>query len=400
MIFRSSKESLSSRLTGDGPTVAFFCATFLKPEMHHVHRQVSALTRCRSLVLTQKLENAATFPFEPIHLIPRSPWRFVARSWSDVVTHAPWQISAGEVALIRKHLKEAGADVLHIFFGSVAIHLLPLLQELEIPAVVSFHGADVAGEMRSPGYALAVGEVFARASAITARSAALAAEVKRMGCPARKVSLQRTLLPEISGHPRSAPPDGAWKLLQVARLVPKKGISTALRAFAGFHEKFPGSKFVIAGDGPMRRELSALAEELGLGDRVEFTGFLPQDQVRSRMAASHIYLHPSETVKGTDQEGVPNAMLEAMASGLPVVATNHGGIPEAVREGIDGFLVKEGDVKALEKALQAMAANSGKFAAMSVSARDHALREYGPQGAARMEEIYWKLHQGELRRNS
>ena len=111
---------------------------------------------------------------------------------------------------------------------------------------------------------------------------------------------------------------------------PEEGAPVALQAFARFSREYPLSTFTIAGEGPMAADLQQLAATLGLRDRVFFPGFLPQATLRRLYAESHLFLHPSELGPNGDQEGVPNSMLEAMASGLPVLATQHGGIPEAV----------------------------------------------------------------------
>ncbi len=102
----------------------------------------------------------------------------------------------------------------------------------------------------------------------------------------------------------------------------------------------------------MRDELEELARELGMQDRVRFAGFLSQAQLREAFFESHIFLHPSELGADGNQEGVPNSMLEAMASGLPVFATRHGGIPEAIEDGVSGVLVEERDHAALAEALR------------------------------------------------
>jgi colanic acid/amylovoran biosynthesis glycosyltransferase len=124
-------------------------------------------------------------------------------------------------------------------------------------------------------------------------------------------------------------------------LIEKKGFETSLRAFATFRKKHPDAHFTIAGEGPMLPDLRTLTRELGLEDSVCFAGFLPQARLREAFYQSDIFVHPSELGPDGNQEGVPNSMLEAMASGLPVFATNHGGIPEAIDHGVSGVLVPE-----------------------------------------------------------
>jgi glycosyltransferase involved in cell wall biosynthesis len=98
-------------------------------------------------------------------------------------------------------------------------------------------------------------------------------------------------------------------------------------------------------------ELQELARELKINNRVSLTGFISQEKLREIFYASHIFLHPSETGRDGNQEGIPNSMLEAMASGLPVFATQHGGIPEAIENGVSGVLVRERDHEALTRSL-------------------------------------------------
>ena len=253
-----------------------------------------------------------------------------------------------------KHLLEENeAQLLHIYFGHIAVHLLPLILHWRPPTVVSFHGADVLVDLDKPRYRTATREMLAAARLVLVRSLSLARAVAALGCSEEKIRLHRTGIPlaEIAFRSRTWPNEGAWKLLQAGRLVEKKGFQTSLRAFAAFQEKNPAASFTIAGEGPMEDQLRSLARELGVGERVRFTGFLSQARLREEFFRTHIFLHPSELGGDGNQEGVPNAMLEAMASGLPVFATKHGGIPEAIDDGVSGVLVGERDHAALAEAL-------------------------------------------------
>ncbi len=367
------------------PSVALFCATFLRPEMLHIHRHVTGLKNFRPVVLAQKLEG--DWSAECVKLIPRSSWRFLARAGEKRSGH-PWQISAGEVEQMRKVLRETDCRLLHVFFGNVAVHLLPLLRQCGLPVVISFHGSDVAGTMTSPGYSKAVAEMFEWAQAVPCRSERLAELVAHLGCPSEKLRIMRTILPEIPFTHRTPPTEDTWRIVQAARLVPKKGLATAMRAFAAFARKYPYSTFTIAGEGPMEGELRQLAAELEVEDQVEFTGFLSQESLRGLFSSAHVFLHPSETVDG-DMEGVPNAMLEAMAGGLPVVTTRHGGIPEVVTDGRNGLLCEEKDVGAVTDALLRLAADSELYRILSKNASLSVREQFSSEAQVEViEKIY------------
>lgn len=321
--------------------------------MLHVHRQISGLRDFVPFVLTQK--RAGEWPVAGLEVIPRSRLRFLGRGW-EKASGEPWQITADETRRMDGAVRGSRSVLLHIFFGNVAVHMLPLLRRLDVPAVVSFHGADVTGAIAGAGYARARSELFDRSRLVLCRSWQLATRVAALGCPAQKLRIMRTVLPPLDFIPRNAPADGAWRIVQAARLVAKKGIPTSLRAFAAFSQRHPSAIFTIAGEGPMEQELRNLARELGIESRVRFAGFLSQDALRALYRDSHIFLQPSETAGG-DVEGVPNAMLEAMACGLPVVTTRHGGISEVVCDGRTGLLCDEGDAGAVADAMDRLASD-------------------------------------------
>ena len=188
---------------------------------------------------------------------------------------------------------------------------------------------------------------------------------------------------------RQIPADGAWHFVQSCRLIAKKGIFTALKAFAKFRRDFPKATFTIAGDGPMREELCRLVAELGLAEAVSFPGFLSQPQLGELYARAHVFLHPSELTEKQDQEGIPNSMLEAMSTGLPVAATLHGGIPEAVKDGVSGLLVPERDVKALTAVLKRFVQSPDLLRQMGCAASQSVHAEFEQSRAvAKLEAVY------------
>jgi colanic acid/amylovoran biosynthesis glycosyltransferase len=337
------------------PVVASYCVTFLAPEMLHVYRQIRGLQQFQPVVLTEKWIHRDRFPMEAsqVEVIPRARDRALRRIWFKQILDAPNQISPGQVQAIERVLRAREAALLHVYFGHIGVYLLPLLRRLSLPTVVSFHGADAGVDHDRPRHRAAMTEVFALADRILVRSEALATELVRAGCPEAKIRLNLTGIP-MDQWPlveRTAPSDGAWRILQACRLIEKKGLDLSLHAFAELHRTHPAARFVIAGEGPLLPTLQALARELGIAEAVEFRGFLDEPELRAAMNQAHVFLHPSRTGSDGNQEGVPNSMLEAMATGLPAIATHHGGIPEAVTDSVSGILVPENDRTALTQAL-------------------------------------------------
>ena len=357
--------------------------------MLHIYRQITALKRWRPIVITRKRENQ--FPFEPVFELKKPRTHFIRRFWYRKLLGSPWQISRAETDTLMRMLNHQEAKVLHVYFGHIAIQLLPLMRAWARPSIVSFHGADVLVDMEKPKYRDRTRAMLDAARLVLVRSESLQRAVAELGCDIHKIRIHRTGIPleEFPFVERAWPTDGEWRLIQAGRLVPKKGLATTLRAFAIFRDTFPRARLTIAGDGPLLRELETLARELQVSDAVTFAGFLSQPELRDLLGKSHLFVHPSETGSDGNQEGVPNSMLEAMATGLPVFATTHGGIPEAIEDNVSGVLVPEGDHASLARALLTAATEPGRLAEISRAARDAVIAKFDQREQTRvLESLY------------
>jgi colanic acid/amylovoran biosynthesis glycosyltransferase len=358
--------------------VASFCTYFLKAEMLHIYRQITSLQRNDTFVITKFRENADRFPFPDIEILGKPRISPLERGRLKYLSRAPALIYRGESDLLRRILIRREPDLMHIYFGNTGVHLLPLIERWDRPCVVSFHGMDVQRRETERGYEANLRKLLGLAPLLLVRSKSIADRLVDLGCDPEKIRLNRTGIP-LEGFPyvdRTPPPNGAWTIVQACRLVPKKGLGTALHAFAGFLKTFPNAKFQIAGDGPLRAELQTLAAQLNLQNSVRFLGFLDQPELRQLYEESHIFMHPSELPPDSNQEGVPNSMLEAMAMGLPVVSTRHGGIPEAVTDGRNGLLVAERDFDGLTASLLTIADDPARWKSMGVSASKTVATEF------------------------
>jgi glycosyltransferase involved in cell wall biosynthesis len=373
------------------PVIACYCATFLKPEMLHIYRQITALERCTPVVIAQKREQVERYPFERIHVVPKAATHFVRRFWFRQVRARPWQVSETEQRVLLRLLATTDARLLHIYFGQIAVHLLPLIRRWKNPSIVSFHGADVMVDMNKTAYREATRHMLDAVKLVLVRSESLRRAVLELGCNPNKIELQRTGIPleEFPFRERGLPQNAEWRFVQAGRLIEKKGLPVTLRAFAIFLGQYPNATLTIVGEGPLMGDLQKLADELKIAERVSFTGFASQEQLREVYYGSHIFLHPSQTGRDGNQEGVPNSMLEAMASGLPVFATEHGGIPEAVENGASGVLVPERDHEGLARALLNATRDPGVLSRLARSGAQIVRKEFDLAiQARRLEEIY------------
>jgi len=306
----------------------------------------------------------------------------------------PWQISDAELRALLRLLNRTDARLLHIYFGQIAVHLLPLIRTWKNPSIVSFHGADVTVDMNKPAYRESTRQMLDAVKFVLVRSESLRRALVDLGCDPKKIEVQRTGIPleEFAFHERSFPNDGEWRLVQAGRLIEKKGLPVTLRAFAVFLRKYPNATLTIAGDGPLLTQVQKLARELNIEKRLSLPGFISQEQLRDIYYRSHIFVHPSETGHDGNVEGIPNSMLEAMASGLPVFATDHGGIPEAVDNGVSGVLVGERDHEALANALLNATLDSDSLARIARNGAEVVRKNFDLQAQAqRLEEIYLRL---------
>jgi glycosyltransferase involved in cell wall biosynthesis len=374
--------------------IACYCATFLKPEMLHIYRQITTLKRCAPVVIAQKREQTDRFPFEAVQVVPKPATHFLRRFWFRQLRHVPWQISDAELRALLRVLSRIDARVLHIYFGQIAVHLLPLIRTWKNPSIVSFHGADVTVDMNKRAYRNATRQMLDVVKLVLVRSESLRRAVADLGCDPRKIELQRTGIPleEFPFRERSFPQNGEWRLVQAGRLIEKKGLPVTLRAFAIFQNQYPNATLTIAGEGPLLGQVQKLAHELNIQERVSFAGFISQEQLREIYYRSHIFLHPSQTGHDGNQEGIPNSMLEAMASGLPVFATEHGGIPEAIENGTSGVLVPEHNHEELARTLLNAAQNQSFLSTTARIGAEVVRKNFDLYAQAqRLEDIYLRL---------
>jgi colanic acid/amylovoran biosynthesis glycosyltransferase len=170
--------------------------------------------------------------------------------------------------------------------------------------------------------------------------------------------------------------DGVLRLISLARLVPKKGLEWSIRAAAELGSQV---HYTIVGDGPDRPKLQSLINDLGASQFVRLAGWKHQDEVAALLRQAHVLIAPSITTNDGEEEGIPVALMEAMASGMPVIATRHSGIPELVRDEVSGFLVDEKSVDQLIDRIRRLREEPARLDGMGRAGRDIVIREFNNQ---------------------
>ena len=282
-------------------------------------------------------------------------------------------------------------DLIHAHSGQNGVRLLPLYAagHLSAPLVVTFHGHDVHAFLRSrpPDFYDAL---FVRASALVVCSALMQQRLLALGAPEQKLHLIPNGIDvrQIAFRVRSKPPTGSLQLLTIGRLVPFKGVQHLLSALALPALRALDLHLHIVGDGPLKAALQAQVEADGLAQRVSFHGACPREKVLPLIEASDLYVAPAivDAEGNTETQGV--ALLEAMASGQPVIASAVGGIPETL-DTTSAALIPPGDIEALAAAVQNLLLRPESWAALGHAGRERVERHYDRQTwIDRLEALY------------
>ncbi|HEX5818743.1 MAG TPA: glycosyltransferase [Gemmatimonadales bacterium] len=256
------------------------------------------------------------------------------------------------------------------------------LGAFDAPIAVSFRGRDITHDPRVGGPRL-YRDVFREASLLLPMCHAFVPRLEALGAPREHIVVHPTGI-DVRRFAFRAPtppaPGEPLRLVSVARLREKKGLAYAIEAVGRLRASGVPVCYEIAGDGPLRAALERQVADAGLGDAVQLRGALPQAEVRALMDRSHLLLAPSVVASDGDEEGLPSVIKEALAVGLPVVATRHSGIPEIVIPGETGMLAPERDAEALERAIRDLLAVRDQWGAYAIRGRALVEREYDIEG--------------------
>ena len=252
--------------------------------------------------------------------------------------------------------KPLHADVFIAHFGPAGVTAAKLRELGVIRGKIAtiFHGIDISSREVLNHYTPEYQQLFRRGDLMLPISNLWAGRLQKMGCPREKIAVSRMGVDMTRFSPRPVKaPATPLEIISVARLTEKKGLHVAIEACRQLKELGVAFRYRILGIGPWERRLRTLIEQYQLEDVVEMPGFKPSHEVKAMLDNADVFLLPSVTGADGDMEGIPVALMEAMAVGIPVVSTLHSGIPELVEADKSGWLVPENDARALAQRLAA-----------------------------------------------
>lgn len=285
-------------------------------------------------------------------------------------------------------------QVLHAHFGHTGLDALTLKRKTRLPLVTSFYGIDASPRMLSSRTRVRFQRLFRSSERVLSLGTDMSRRLIDAGCPESKIRVLHlgVDLKTIPFRARQSRVGEIPRILFCGRLVEKKGILDAIDALSRLARDGIPFQFNIVGDGPLRPRVLERIRQRNVQDRVSLAGSMPNARVIEEMTDSDLFLLPSRQARNGDQEGTPTVLLEAQASGLPVVSTSHADIPEAVCDKSSAFLVGEGDVGALADRLAFLLRSPGLWARMGRAGRAHVERHYNLQVQAnRLTDVYSKL---------
>jgi colanic acid/amylovoran biosynthesis glycosyltransferase len=279
---------------------------------------------------------------------------------------------------IRTHaLTSFRPEVVHAHFLNLPTLIAGMLStRLRVPYTFMAHSGDYMLKMSDASLRKRILHATAGFAISHVARAEIAARAGLADSEAERLSVVRAAVTLRRGQPRIADPDRPFTIISVARLVPMKGLDTAIRAFAGLRARVPSARYEIVGEGPEGASLRRLAQELEVTDGISFRGALSNSEAQDRMADADVAVLPCRQDRSGNRDGIPVSLMEAGALGLPVVSTRVSGVPELVEHETSGLLLPVDDHDALAAGLVRLAEDPALGRRYGSALQAHVEREF------------------------
>lgn len=366
-----------------------------------IYNQISNLKSYRPIVYCLNKENLDIYPTEVVRSLELNPkiknlTVSFHKGWGEVFNFCPFVYS---------FLRKDKPDLIHAHFGPSGYHFLGLKKIFKLPLITAFYGLDLNWlVVQRPRWRKRYKKLFREGEFFLAEGNYMKGRLIQLGCPCDKIIVQHhgVDLGRIKFEPRKPKSDGEIKILVFGRFTEKKGIPCAVEAFGLVRQVHPNLKLKLTiigdSDGGLKGErekekiLKAI-KKYNLQECVRLSGLGPQCAFLEELLRHHVFMHPSiQAVDGDNEGGAPVSIIEASASGMPILSTKHCDIPEVVIDGESGYLVPERNIEALKEKLEFLVLNPALWEKIGAAGRRHIENNYNlEKQILRLEEIYDKV---------
>lgn len=366
--------------------LAIAAPSFDRPSETFIRNHVRTIAPGKTVLIAQDGTGAEHLDCPMLaNIDPWSPPRSISERAANAVREN-WRTYFGptlrhlDLRKVVAFLKSHKVTAVLAEYGPMGWSMMDACRATGIPLYVYFHGYDANILPHRRAIRVKYRQLFRFAERIIAASEFMKARLCELGCEPEKIVQVPCGVDTGNFYRVSYPENGP--VLMVSRLVPQKGPVLALRSFAKVLVRQPRVNLEVIGDGPLRTELEAEAALLGISERVRFHGAKDHEFVRERLVSASLFVQHCVTLPQQGVESFGLSIVEAMACGLPVVATRHGAIPEIVKHGVTGFLVAEHDVDGMAGAMATLLGNTSRAAAMGIAGRSRVVDRYTLERAA------------------
>lgn len=390
------------------PAVVHAIRGYLSRTETFVGNQITSLIDHSPVVLCHHRNENREFDIDTMYVISENE-SGVQKSFGKLSYATMRSLTQSQIQSSLMWIKRHSPALMHYHYAVDAAFFAPIQKRLNIPSIVSLYGYDVSSFPNAVG---GLGRIFVKRAFesmdyFLAMSEDMKKDALSLGVPEEKVIVHYHGInaERFRYDDRVYDNKDTYNILCVGSLEPKKGQHHLIRSVARLIEQRAdiNVKLTFVGKGPMVKECAAIVKQLGLNDRVWFAGYVPHldPSLVQFYRDADVFVHFSTTQPDGDKEGIPGTVIEAMASGLPVITTYHAGIPEVIADGEHGILLREGDVEGIARSLMTLHDDNDLRRKLGRAAASRSLNELDVRTkTAALERIYDEVASANLKLKS